>query len=439
MSLFAARLRHATKVFVGNQIERFIRARYIRGKGPANRLISGFSAEARTIGVEAKILVRPVPVKKSTPDFCLNGEIETEYRRLLLSGENLTYNAGIFSVKDVDVLFPTSIHLVGNHILKEVMPSPYLLTNPKYYYGLQSIRFRQKRPMSEGILLSTPWHHNFYHWMIEILPRLISYDRCSSLQYVPIIVPKSAPRFVAESLKLAGYLSKVIFLDDGVYRFNTLHMLSMLSPSMDVSADAVDWLNKKFADAPSTPTAPKRVYVSRRDAKIRFVSNECDLTRTLSEFGFETIVMSDLSLADQISIFRNAECIIGPHGAAFANLVFTRPTSIFIEFYSRGHYAPCFNRLANARMLKSGFLVGEPTEIGGFSIDPMHLRAILNQALLTGKASVRTVAHSENERPQPLGPHSLLKERDRSNRSRFEFRAGRQNFWKAVEPHCNEG
>ena len=149
--------------------------------------------------------------------------------------------------------------------------------------------------------------------------------------------------------------------------------------------------------------------------------------------------MSDLSLADQISIFRNAECIIGPHGAAFANLVFTRPTSIFIEFYSRGHYAPCFNRLANARMLKSGFLVGEPTEIGGFSIDPMHLRAILNQALLTGKASVRTVAHSENERPQPLGPHSLLKERDRSNRSRFEFRAGRQNFWKAVEPHCNEG
>ena len=100
--------------------------------------------------------------------------------------------------------------------------------------------------MDEGVLLSMPWHHNFYHWMIEMLPRLISYDRCPSLQNVPLIVPKSAPKFVAESLRLTGYLPKTIFLDNGAYRFKTLHMLSKLAPTTEVSPDAVEWLNEKI-------------------------------------------------------------------------------------------------------------------------------------------------------------------------------------------------
>ena len=389
MSLFTLRLKHRTKVVVGNQIERFISAQFDRGKGPASRLISIFSEEAKKIGLESNILFSPIPIKKSDPDFFLSGELETQYRRLSFSGEDFTANAGIFSATDVDVSFPTGVHQVGGHVLSEVMPSPYLLTNPKYYFGLASMPFRKKRLMSEGILLSTPWHHNFYHWMIEILPRLISYDRCPNLRCVPLIVPKSAPRFVAESLRMAGYQSRVIFLDDGVYRFAKLHMLSMLSSTHDVSGLAVDWLNRTFAKAPSRLISPKRVYVSRRDAKIRFVSNESDLTETLSEFGFETLVMSDLTLAEQINVFRSAECIIGPHGAAFANLAFTKPGSTFMEFFCRGHYAHCFNRIASVGMVRYGFLVGEPTTIGGFAINPAHLRAILSQALPT------TGAHGE--------------------------------------------
>jgi capsular polysaccharide biosynthesis protein len=273
------------------------------------------------------------------------------------------------------------MHQIGKYILNEVMPAPYLLTNPKYYYGLESMRFKRKRPMDEGILLSMPWHHNFYHWMIEMLPRLISYDRCPQLQHVPLIVPKSAPKFVAESLRLTGYQSKTIFLENGAYRFKKLHMLSKLASTTEVSPDAVEWLNKKFNDTSSTLIGPKKIYVSRRDAKIRFVANETQLADILSEFGFETFVMSDLSLADQINLFRTAEFIVGPHGAAFANLAFSKPGATFIEFFSRGHYAPCFNRISGIRGLKYGFLVGEPTVLGGFSINPNHLRAILLQAL----------------------------------------------------------
>ena len=103
-------------------------------------------------------------------------------------------------------------------------------------------------------------------------------------------------------------------------------MLSKLSSILEVSPDAIAWLNDKFKDVGTRPLIPKKIYISRSDAKIRFVSNEPQLADVLTNFGFETIAMSGLSsIPDQINLFRNAQYIIGAHGAAFANLAFTKP------------------------------------------------------------------------------------------------------------------
>ena len=228
MSLIVARFRHSVKVLLGNQLEWFLSKRYWRGKGPATRLISIFSEQAKTIGVKYNILVAPIPLKQLAPNYSLEDKTATDYRRRFLSGAEVTDRAGIVSAQDVCISFPTGMHQVGNHILDEVMLAPYLLTNPKYYFGLKSMRFMRKRSMDEGVLLSMPWHHNFYHWMIEILSRLISYDRCPDLQHVPLIVPKSAPKFVAESLATDRLPAKTIFLENGAYQFKKLHMLSRL-------------------------------------------------------------------------------------------------------------------------------------------------------------------------------------------------------------------
>ena len=142
MSLTFTRLKHQIKLLGGKQLGKYLFKQYARGKGPASRFISGFSDEAKTIGINANILVTPVPVKKSIPNYCLDREIEREYQRLLLFGEDITSKAGIFSAKNVDVSFPTGMHQVGGRIVKEVMLVPYLITNPKYYYGLQSMRFK---------------------------------------------------------------------------------------------------------------------------------------------------------------------------------------------------------------------------------------------------------------------------------------------------------
>jgi hypothetical protein len=375
------RLKHQTKIFVGNLLGRVLSRQYARGQGPAKRLVSVFSEQSDLMGLQQNIVLPPVSLKRAHPDYFLDGEVESKYQNLIMRGEGFTERASVISAQNVDVSFPTSMHRIGNKILNEVLPAPYLLANPKYYYALESMPFKRKHQFDDGVLLSMPLHHNFYHWMIEMLPRLNCYDRCPNLHRSPILVPKTAPKFVSESLMLSGYQSKVIFMEDGVYNFKTLHMLSRLASMTEVSPDALEWLNQKFSNAASTAISPKRIYVSRSDAKIRYVSNEYQLSDVLSEFGFEILVMSGLSLADQINAFRSADCIIGPHGAAFANLTFSKPGSVFIEMFSKGHYSPSYNRICRIRGIKYGFLVGEPTGIGGFSVDSDQLRAILFRAL----------------------------------------------------------
>ena len=122
--LVVDRLKHQTKIFVGRQLEKYLSRQYWRGKGPASRLISAFSEQAKQIGVEQRIFVTPVPLKKRTPDYFLQGEIEREYCDRLMSGNAFTDSAGIFSARNVDVSFPTGMHQVGNDILNEVMLAP---------------------------------------------------------------------------------------------------------------------------------------------------------------------------------------------------------------------------------------------------------------------------------------------------------------------------
>ena len=354
----------------------------VRGKGPASRLISIFSDDARKIGVTEGFLVAPIPLKKSAPDFFLNGKIETEYREQLLSGEKLTSRAGIISAANVDVSFPTSMHRIGDRILNEVMLTPFLLTNPKYYFGLESIRFKRKHPIDEGVLLAMPFYHNFYHWLIEILPQI---DLLRSLSK-----PASHP---ADCTEVRSRICNRNLETDGLPAKNGLPGRRHLSVQKTPHAFrtrvkcwrfrqiAIEWLNDKFKDVKSDYVSPRNIYVSRSDAKIRFVSNESELKDILGEFGFETMSMTRLSIADQVEVFRNAEFIVGPHGAALANLAFAKPGATLIEFFSRGHYAPCFNRISGIRGMRYGFLVGEPTRIGGFSINPRDLRTVLSQAL----------------------------------------------------------
>lgn len=65
-----------------------------------------------------------------------------------------------------------------------------------------------------------------------------------------------------------------------------------------------------------------------------------------------------MSFADQVQLFGEAEIIVGPHGAGFANAVFAQPGATLIELFSPHYINGCFWALANACGHRYGFTVG---------------------------------------------------------------------------------
>ena len=63
------------------------------------------------------------------------------------------------------------------------------------------------------------------------------------------------------------------------------------------------------------------------------------------------MLLSNLDFKDQISIFNNAEIIVGPHGAGFANLVFCKNNTKVIELKPDNHPNKVYERISSINKL----------------------------------------------------------------------------------------
>ena len=76
---------------------------------------------------------------------------------------------------------------------------------------------------------------------------------------------------------------------------------------------------------PLTPM-PKRIFL-KRNTKARAMLNADDVEKRLLMHGFESVSTELLSFAEQFHLFAGAETVVGATGAAFANLIFCKPTA----------------------------------------------------------------------------------------------------------------
>ncbi len=77
---------------------------------------------------------------------------------------------------------------------------------------------------------------------------------------------------------------------------------------------------------------PKRIYVSRNDARLRRVLNEEAIMPGLEARGYKRVSLAAMPISRQVGLFLNAEAAIGPHGAAFAHISWCKPGTKITEF-----------------------------------------------------------------------------------------------------------
>ncbi|MEO5334018.1 MAG: glycosyltransferase 61 family protein [Magnetococcus sp. YQC-5] len=183
------------------------------------------------------------------------------------------------------------------------------------------------------ILLSGAGFANYYHWMIEMLPRLWCLEAIPELRSLPLILYPPVRSYQVETLTALGIPQERIRLFTGrMIQVNTLIFPSYLVPEGH-SVRNVIWLREHLLPALGVVTEPAchLLYISRSNASSRRIRNEEQVIHGLQTRGFQILHLEEMTVKAQVEAFYKARMVVMPHGASGANIVFAQPGAILIE------------------------------------------------------------------------------------------------------------
>ena len=194
---------------------------------------------------------------------------------------------------------------------------------------------------------------NYGHWLYDVLPRL---HVLRLAEVIPpnahYLVPPIDVEFKHTSLERLGISSERCI---GVGRPTAVAADTIAASSGHRSSGRVEpWIPEFLRDAflPESPQSGLRLYVNRRDTKIRRVLNEEALETVLAQRGFRSISASDFDFQDKLDLYSSAEIIVAPYGAGLANIAFCSPGTHVVQIHGEDWADPFFGDVARATNLR---------------------------------------------------------------------------------------
>lgn len=200
-----------------------------------------------------------------------------------------------------------------------------------------------------AVVLNNPWCHNYYHWMLEVAPRIMLMRSAGFSADWYVVECQS--RYQQRVLELLGIpRQRCIQPHYGLHlRADTL--LRPSQPGSDAWRDMSAMIQSNLsASATGNPTASprRRIYISRKSASHRKLANEQEFEQLLSRYGFESHSFENCDFARQVELVSQADTIVAVHGAALANLIFAQPGTRVIEICPLHRYnVDCFPRVSH--------------------------------------------------------------------------------------------
>ncbi len=231
------------------------------------------------------------------------------------------------------------------------------------------------------LIIHNHWSSGYHHWVTEALTRLLVVDHKS----YNLIIPEDYPEFALDSLHYFDFNSIIrlpaqtgCFVKDvvippnpasGHYNSHTLLQLKTVLTQ-----------NLK----PTINNRNKKIYVSRKNAKVRKIENETDVINLLQDNGYEILYAEELSFKQQIEIFSQCTDLISIHGAALTNCLFMPEGSNVIELYREPQanlpeMNYCYQRQTAALGLNHHYIFCKTGENLGTHIDKINLNVNLQQ------------------------------------------------------------
>ena len=215
---------------------------------------------------------------------------------------------------------------------------------------------------------------NYWHWTLEVLPRL---DLLRRAGFPPekidwFVVNHRDRPYQRETLEELGVpWGKVVRADAGLHAECECAVVTALKPEhLAVSSATVDFLRSRAAARWPEARPHRRLYVSRRSAVFRRVVEEDAVVARLERRGFEVIECETMSVAEQRRRFREAAVVVGAHGAGLANLVYCQPGTRVLELLAPRYVDLSYWCFTGQLGLEHWILLGEG-ERPPAGVDPM--------------------------------------------------------------------
>ncbi len=227
--------------------------------------------------------------------------------------------------KDYNILYNTpTLHFHSHHLVK--------LTN------------HPKIDRSEEVLfLAGTFNFNYFHFLIEFLPKLEFLHQIPNFEKLLIIADSSAQKNANFQQLLSFFVKKntIEYLSaDKFYSFEkTWHITAPNSTIPNIaegekyqadftvfSKESVNYVRniclQNYDISKVKVEAKSKIFLARK-SKFR-TYNEAELLEVAAKHGFEPVYFEDCNIHEQIFYVQNADYILGPSGAAWTNVIFCK-------------------------------------------------------------------------------------------------------------------
>tara|TARA_B100000900_G_scaffold40932_1_gene30660 strand:- start:614 stop:1486 length:873 start_codon:yes stop_codon:yes gene_type:complete len=237
-------------------------------------------------------------------------------------------------------------YIYKNFLLTKPSIAAKGLTNSSNIFNYGITKFCKKFNIEVvSIISGRDAKENYWHWLIDVLPRLIILEKELNNKKVTLLVPDYKKEYQKDSLKYLIKNKKTNFISLNKNRFSQFKKIVSCTNNENfeyLNFSLLSKLRNKILfqvkkNSLILNNSYNKIFISRGDStkkNRRILENSIEVEKFLSENGFKILILSKYSFLEQAAIFNKAKVIMGLHGAGFSNIIFSKKKTKIIEITS---------------------------------------------------------------------------------------------------------
>jgi len=233
-----------------------------------------------------------------------------------------------------------------------------------------------------SLLTGGAGNNNYWHWIFDVLPRLSLASQYVNLKDIDFFLfPSLLREFQRETLDHLNIPANKRLSSEKFRHIKAKELIVTDHPVL-VTGDAtydiqnipiwiIKWLKNSFIKLEEKNNKKNYIYINRNNSKYdsgtnRLIKNEDEVEKFLLKNNFISINLNNLKFSEQVNLFHNANCIVGLHGAGFANTVFCKEKTKVIELRST-NAGPVIENLVKKNGLNYHSIISKPEKISEYN------------------------------------------------------------------------